>query len=121
MRSLWPPVGCPDCSGGDGLRHHGSDVATGQGFHRPDRVSTSANTATCVREGELDGRRDAPGRCTMSVDSPHPISSQIPPAEVTYDHLIIPPHWRRPDESVPGAPNSLFPTADAPPAPAQPA
>jgi hypothetical protein len=56
----------------------------------------------------------------MSVDSPHPLSSQAPPAEVTYDHLIIPPHWRRPDESAPGAPNSLFPQGDAPPAQAQP-
>lgn len=49
----------------------------------------------------------------MSVDAPRPISSQTPPAEVTYDHLIIPPHWRRSQESAPGSANPLFPS-DAP-------
>jgi Second Messenger Oligonucleotide or Dinucleotide Synthetase domain len=47
----------------------------------------------------------------MSVDTPRPVSSVTPPAEVTYDHLIIPPHWRRSDDS---APNLLFPPVDAP-------
>jgi hypothetical protein len=52
----------------------------------------------------------------MSVDTPRPVTATTPPAEVTYDHLIIPPHWRRPEDSAPGAPNPLFPPADAPPA-----
>jgi hypothetical protein len=62
----------------------------------------------------------------MSVNSPRPTTSQpaaqtpIPPApppgttaEVTYDHLIIPPHWRRTEE--PGDGNALFPPAEPAP------
>ncbi|WP_045876739.1 nucleotidyltransferase [Pseudofrankia sp. DC12] len=54
----------------------------------------------------------------MSVDTPRPVSAATPPAEVTYDHLIIPPHWRRPEDSVAGAPNPLFPSVDGPAHPA---
>jgi len=50
----------------------------------------------------------------MSVDTPRPATATTPPAEVTYDHLIIPPHWRRSEDSPAGAPNPLFPPADAP-------
>ncbi len=44
------------------------------------------------------------------VDSPDVPGPMRPRgSEVTYDHLIIPPHWRRSDETGPGAHNPLFP------------
>ncbi|CAO5190280.1 Nucleotidyltransferase [Frankia sp. AiPs1] len=45
----------------------------------------------------------------MSVDAPRGTPAGVRPGEVTYDHLIIPPHWRRSNESAPGTPNALFP------------
>ncbi|CUU57772.1 hypothetical protein Ga0074812_114120 [Parafrankia irregularis] len=58
----------------------------------------------------------------MSVDARREVPAGTRPSEVTYDHLIIPPHWRRPAGSAPGAPNTLFPrgeqTTAPPPGPA---
>jgi hypothetical protein len=49
----------------------------------------------------------------MSVEAGRGASAETRPGEVTYDHLIIPPHWRRSEESAPRDQNPLFP-ADAP-------
>jgi len=57
----------------------------------------------------------------MSVETPRGTPAGVRPGEVTYDHLIIPSHWRRSEESAPGAPNALFPDdggVASPPAPA---
>lgn len=48
----------------------------------------------------------------MSVDARRRVPAGQLPSEVTYDNLIIPPHWRRAEGSSPGAPNSLFPAGD---------
>lgn len=52
----------------------------------------------------------------MSVDTPRGTPAGVRPGEVTYDHLIIPSHWRRSNESTPGAPNALFPPDGGAPA-----
>jgi hypothetical protein len=49
----------------------------------------------------------------MSVEATRGASAETRPGEVTYDHLIIPPHWRRSEESAPREQNPLFPP-DAP-------
>ncbi|MCK9898341.1 nucleotidyltransferase [Frankia sp. AgB32] len=48
----------------------------------------------------------------MSVETPRGTPAGVRPGEVTYDHLIIPSHWRRSNESTPDAPNALFPADD---------
>jgi hypothetical protein len=49
----------------------------------------------------------------MSVEATRGASAETRSGEVTYDHLIIPPHWRRSEESAPRRRNPLFPP-DAP-------
>jgi hypothetical protein len=48
----------------------------------------------------------------MSVETRQGEPATQAPGEVTYDHLIIPPHWRRSEELSDGAVNPLF---DPPP------
>jgi hypothetical protein len=45
----------------------------------------------------------------MSLEASRVTSTGAKPGEVTYDQLIIPPHWRRSEESAPREQNPLFP------------
>jgi|GEM_PF-737894 len=55
--------------------------------------------------GQGSGGRGSDGRGSAASGGQSPGPS---PGEVTYDHLIIPPHWRRSEELSDGAVNPLF-------------